>query len=740
MGLQTYHQRFLGLLFIISLLGLVLAPTKGIELVKRIYEIQGEGHISPFNREIVTTVGVVTFVDVGGVYLQDAIGDDNPATSDAIRVITTDSDDLTVGDFVEITGTVVEVRQDDEALTLTTMRDADATILESNQDLPTPTIIGQGGRVPPNAIIEDDASGNLEDTGTYEPNNDGIDFYESLESMLVQINDALVVGPTNRFDEIWVVSDRGDDATSTTNRSGVLLTEEDQNPERIQLDSNLLDSALPKANVGDLIEQPVLGIVGYDFDNYRIHVIEPITIALQNLSPETTDLTRNDRAYTVAAYNIENFSSITDPIRVDQLAEQIVNALDAPDIIALQEIQDNDGDTGGSVLSAERSYEKLIDAIEAADGPRYAVAQIDPQQTDADGGRPNSNIRVGFLYNPDRVDFAAQEIDDPSSTPASVTCDDGAITLSHNPARIDPENTAFFESRKPLVAEFTIEGESIWVINVHFNSKGEDTALYGVQQPPARNSETQRHQQAEAVGDFVSELFACNLDAHVMIAGDLNDFEYSDTVLILERRGLNNLILQLPPEERYTYNYQGNAETLDHILVSDSVLDMLQPEIDIVHLNAEYHVDERATDHDPVLTRLHFSPAIDEATEEPSETAIDEATPEATESVFREVTPEPDPDGAVEELLGVVQEQAAADRQAYQSTLDANETAEATAEATASPSEADGTSTDTDPEIADIEDELTRLTTGNQNLGIQQFVLFAAVVIVVFWFIRRQMD
>ena len=43
-----------------------------------IYEIQGEGHISPFLGATVTTSGIVTAVDSNGFYVQDPTGDGNP--------------------------------------------------------------------------------------------------------------------------------------------------------------------------------------------------------------------------------------------------------------------------------------------------------------------------------------------------------------------------------------------------------------------------------------------------------------------------------------------------------------------------------------------------------------------------------------------------------------------------------------------------------------------------------------
>ena len=72
-----------------------------------------------------------------------------------------------------------------------------------------PTVVGQGGRVPPTSVIEDDATGSVETSGVFDPASDGIDFYESMEAMLLQVNNPVVTGPRNGFGEVWVLADDG---------------------------------------------------------------------------------------------------------------------------------------------------------------------------------------------------------------------------------------------------------------------------------------------------------------------------------------------------------------------------------------------------------------------------------------------------------------------------------------------------------------------------------------------------
>ncbi|UNC22273.1 PTS sugar transporter subunit IIC [Latilactobacillus sakei] len=127
----------------------------------------------------------------------------------------------------------------------------------------------------------------------------------------------------------------------------------------------------------------------------------------------------------------------------------------SPDIIGVTEVQDNDG-SGKGGPAANESYERLIKTIQATGGPKYEYKSIDPEMN-KDGGQPNANIRVGFLYRPDRVSFNNEIKAGDANT--AVDYKDGKLT--RNPGRIDPHNPAFTNSRKPLAAQFTFKGQSI---------------------------------------------------------------------------------------------------------------------------------------------------------------------------------------------------------------------------------------------------------------------------------------
>ena len=52
----------------------------------------------------------------------------------------------------------------------------------------------------------------------------------------------------------------------------------------------------------------------------------------------------------------------------------------------------------------------------------------------------------------------------------------------------------------------------------------------------------------------------------MIVLGDINDFEFSETVEILEGEVLTSLMNTLPKPERYSYVFEGNSQVLDQIL------------------------------------------------------------------------------------------------------------------------------------------------------------------------------
>jgi len=571
-----------------------------------IWEIQGQAHRSPLEGQAVEDVpGIVTALAKNGFWMQAPRPDGDAATSDGIFVFTDSAPGVEVGDEVTVSGTVAEYRPggEDQNTTLTQISGAPVSSRSRGNALPAPVVIGAGGRMPPTEVIDDDATGDVETSGSYDPEDDGIDFYESLEGMRVQVNDALVVGPTDSYGETWVVGDGGASATDLTARDGLVIRAGDMNPERVQLDDPLYPGAWPELNVGARLAGPAIGVLHYGFGNYELYVTEPFSVVLSGeVTPERTSLLGAPDRLTVATLNVANLGGDASPVAFGERAMLIAHNLGAPDIVLLEEMQDNNGANSAGGPGATQTFERLVRAIQDGGGPAYDYAQIDPENG-ADGGMQGANIRVGFLYNPARVEFVGRPGGD-AATPNRVICEDGVATLSMNPGRVDPGNPAFVNSRKPLAGEFTFGGETVYVIGVHFKSKGGDDPLFGRRQPPKLHTETQRVNQARAVNAFVDDVLACDPEAVAIVLGDVNDFQFSLPVEALQGDTLHNLVDLLPANERYSYVYQGNSQVLDQVLVSDRVWEHLSPEVDVVHVNAEFAHDEQVSDHDPSVMRL----------------------------------------------------------------------------------------------------------------------------------------
>jgi predicted extracellular nuclease len=345
----------------------------------------------------------------------------------------------------------------------------------------------------------------------------------------------------------------------------------------------------------------VRGVMDYGFGNFKLLVTTTPVEIDGGLTRETTGPQTADQL-TVGSFNVENLDPRDPPSKFAELAGLIVHNLRAPDIVAVQEIQDNDGATNSGNVDASQTFAMLIAAIQAQGGPTYDWRSINPVDGE-DGGEPGGNIRVGVLFNPNRV----RPEDKPGAgptTPNEVVNRGLGTQLLYSPGRIDPDNPAFDNSRKPLAVQFKFHGERVILIINHFNSKGGDDPLFGRFQPPIRSSEVQRHQQAAIVNDFVDRLrTASKGQSLVVVLGDLNDFDFSETLDILEGNGdLVNLMDTLPKAERYSYDFDGNSQVLDQILVSPRLFAGHQPQYDVVHVNAEFAV--QASDHDPQVARF----------------------------------------------------------------------------------------------------------------------------------------
>jgi len=568
--------------------------------------IQGAGLVSDMVGEAVVTSGIVTAVDTNGFYLQDPDGDGSDATSEAIFVFTGSIPAVVAGDAIQIAGTVSEftpggVASGNQSTTQLSSISA-ITVLSSGNALPEAVRIGEGGRAIPTESIDDDPT-------SFDPTADGLDFFESLEAMRVSADNLRVTEGTNRFGEVFGVSGA---ATGLSERGTLNISPDDFNPERIQFnfDSGILAGPAPLLDVGDTVAN-VTGVLSFAFGNYEILPTQALGAITEGaLEPETTTIAATGTQLTIASYNVLNLdpndsdgdADIADG-RFDAIARHIVGNMGTPDILGLQEIQDNSGSVNDGTVSASQTLQTLIDAIDRLDDGAvngtsgYAAIDNTFIADNLSGGQPGANIRTAFLYNTERVDLV-----------------EGSVRSIGTQG---PGGT-FENARLPLIADFAFNGETMTIINNHFSSKGGSAPIFGTTQPfeelqnsldPLVNgSLDERLAQASAVALAVEETLAADAAAKLAVIGDFNEFEFVRPLEILEEAGLTNLTNSLPEDERYSFIFQGNSQSLDHILVSDALADGAQ--VDAVHVNAEFAATaQRASDHDPLVAGVTIAPS-----------------------------------------------------------------------------------------------------------------------------------
>lgn len=571
------------------------SSTPPVTQERTIMEIQGAGHATQLKDVKVATEGIVTAIQSNGFYIQDPHGDGDANTSDGLFVFTGAGNPLKpatgdIGKLARVTGTA------DEFFNKTQLTAVSSVSLSETQLTIAPTVIGTGGVLPPDRIVDD--AGSL----VFDRTLHGRDFYESLEGMLVTLPDAVATGELfQQFGEFYAVGNRGANATAMNSRGGITISADaaadnplggDFNPERIQIDPNLATGSAPLVQMGDRIGD-VTGVLDYDFNDYSIRPLAPVVGEAGGLIAESSSLMGGANQLTIATYNVLNL----DPNDADgnqdiangqfaKIASQIVNQLRSPDIIGLQEIQDASGSINNGVTSGALTLQTLVDAIVAAGGPRYQFIDS-PVEDNTSGGEPGGNIRPAFLYNPERVGLVS-----------------GSVKVLED---LDGDD-AFFDSRNPLEATFDFRGNKMTVINNHLSSKGGSDPLFGENQPPANGSLDQRIAQATFLRDYVSSRLASHPDAKLVLLGDLNEFQFYEPLQILQQKltELSTLAGVGPTDltDIYSYNFEGNSQLLDHILISDWLRAFGLPEFDLVHLNTGFTFGTVPSDHDPLLARF----------------------------------------------------------------------------------------------------------------------------------------
>jgi uncharacterized protein len=591
-----------------------------------IHALLGGGHVSPYAGQPVSGVaGVVTDVTSSEFYLQDPTQVGGTPFKQAIAVFTGSKPTVAAGDDVTVSGTVSEFYPDQSdtpsALPVAEIDDPVVTVVSTGNPLPAPVIIGSKGVLPPaQDIFGGRKSTDVTTVNSFRPFARALDFYQGLDSAYVEVQDPVAVEPTNDF-AFAVAPDNGRGAGQRTAAGGLADTgNATVNSRRLAVYAPDGITA-PDVNTGDHFGGALVGIMTEYEGNPELDLTQTAAVVSGGLTPAAAPAAAAGNL-TVATYNLDNLSPKTSKSKFASLGSQIVTDLRSPDILAVQEIQDNDGSTDDGVVDASTTLADLAGAIAAAGGPAYSWTEIDPVN-DADGGQPGGNIRQVIMYRTDTgLTFDAAP-GGGATVADSVTGTGASTALLQSPGRIDPGNAAFGDtetltspdgtaamlssaSRKPLAAQFGYHGQSVFVINNHLDAKLPDDADFGRYQPPVLWSEIQRTQQARVIHGFVTSIERADPKAYVIVLGDLNDQGFSPAFGALEAgRALVDTEHNLPKTAQYDYVFDGDSEELSGLLASPA-LDRLVTYAGPVHINADFA--GQTSDHDPLIAYFAIPP------------------------------------------------------------------------------------------------------------------------------------
>lgn len=593
--------------------------------------IQGSGSLSPLEGKSIVTSGVITAVQTGkkdaGFFLQDLKGDGNAATSDGLFVSTLALDPekrakFDTGSVVQVTGSVTE--QND----MTTIAATEAGIQAikgakklSDESMPSPVTL----QLPHGPTVR---SGYL----------------EAREGMLTTIPNALVLSPMSKYGTFTVVDESGHGPARDLDGKNAA--------QRLQVSSKI------GPHTGMMTGDRVTGISGplsFSYGDYQLlqtgyykevergpyppkmwgdldgnDKIDATDLAgikkLQGkpafgpLDPadvngdgkvNTTDVTQaKARAaketgaptFSVATMNVENFFDSDDaPPPVDdtvvskneynaklaRIASSIREQLKFPDMIALQEVENT------------HVLEDLVNRPEMkAMGYKFSLLPTIGHRS----------INPALLYRGDRVD-----VTDVRQVQKDVPIDDAVSggTTSGNGAS---QSTGPLFSRQPLLVDLTVHGdtpdqkEDLTVIVNHLISKFS---------PKGLPTDPIRINQAKYLNQLVGDLRAKRPDREIVVLGDMNDTPASKAMKALKGTAKTTKLVpvleeNIPAGERWSYNYEGQSELIDHILTTPGLAQQVE-RAGVRHYNADLPSSlgwgtgpNRATDHDTPYAQFRF--------------------------------------------------------------------------------------------------------------------------------------
>ncbi|KAF8582860.1 DNase I-like protein [Ramaria rubella] len=614
----------LGLLFV------ALTSLVTLSLAVSITDIQGPAFLSPLNGQTVEGVqGIVTAKGTSGFWIQGPRSKDE-RVSNGVSVFTSSKTILAqvaLGDFVSLNGKVSEFRSDNTVLSVTEIDSpTNVTVLSSNNTV-VPVVLGVD-RIPPTgsySALDVGSDGFFSVPGnssqietvnaTLQPNKFGIDFFESLEGQLVTVTKPVAIDFENSFGEFWV---RGHWlAPSVNSRGGLTITTgpnglPNANPEVVIIGEPLDGTDNPSVAIGTTLDT-ITGVIQYQFGFYYILPLTAptvVTIPTSTAKPTSLESVDNPCVVTLGDYNVDNLAP-TSPT-LDHIAAHIAQFLKTPDLVHVQEIQDSSGPTDDGTVNANVTLQTLVAAIKvASDGVEYAFVDVDPIN-DEDGGEQGGNIRQVYLYRPERIRLAGNSpVGGSLDATAVVVGPDKNLGLTFNPGRIQPNNSAWDDSRKSLAAVWERvggSGELLFTVNVHHTAKTGGSSEQGNLRPPINEDVDKRAAQVELVADFVSSVLEKNREANVVVAGDFNEFVQTTSVFAAFKGILSEIdeVAGVDPVERYTYVFDMSTEQLDHVFISDAIKKR-PTEIEHIHVNQwAPNIGARASDHDPSVARFRI--------------------------------------------------------------------------------------------------------------------------------------
>ncbi|MBN1379991.1 MAG: hypothetical protein JXA04_12240 [Gammaproteobacteria bacterium] len=548
-----------------------------------IREIQGDALFSPYAGKPVETQGVITGVLRQGFYIQTPDVTWDGQCSDAIFVFG-DTRNLQLGYLVRVAGKCLDFLKHDAARPVTQIKVKRLKVLEMH-----------GPQIKPLMLSPELLPKSNEALAA---------MLNSLEGMLLTIPaQSTFIAPSNRYgDYVCALPFQLSEPDIIQTKEGGVIVDA-ANINRWFPGFRIRDYQIAsKLNVGSTLLSDVVGPLHYRVDAWQIAAQHRFKFDNKSIVLEKSRIQSSDGALTIFTLNcfnldwkVESAARVHDPRRdIDDdwgdgrfhaLAQAVVLQANTPDIVALQEIQDNDGAELTEVVDASKTYTALILLIKQLSGVEYKWVDI-PPDVGADGGQPGGNIRNGYFYNPARVALV-----------------ENSVQL------IGADKSCFVDSRKPVMAVFMekASGKSLAIINLHLISKREQLSIFAPQDPGVDKREAIRIEQANVIHAHTEKLLDEGQDYY--ITGDFNDNEHSKTLNTLVGESNFNLVVSLPPATRYDYNHRGKLQVLMHGILPKHFVDEGRVDYEIIHGNELIGVEpgvetDKPSDHAYVLAKI----------------------------------------------------------------------------------------------------------------------------------------